>query len=67
MGTDAAEAVAAVHRSAKVKRWLAANCTKITLFFLPGYSAGLNPNEFLNPDVKSNALSLSESTGAVHV
>jgi len=25
-----------VHRSMKVKRWLAANSAKITLFFLPG-------------------------------
>jgi len=45
-----------VHRSAKVKRWLAANHKKIALFFLPGYSPELNPDEFLNQDVKSNAL-----------
>ena len=45
-----------VHRSAKVKRWLAANAGKIVLFFLPGYSPDLNPDEFLNQDVKSNAL-----------
>ena len=45
-----------VHRSAKVKRWLAANAGKIALFFLPGYSPDLNPDEFLNQDVKSNAL-----------
>ncbi len=45
-----------VHRSAKVKRWLAANHEKIALFFLPGYSPDLNPDEFLNQDVKSNAL-----------
>ena len=45
-----------VHRSAKVKRWLAANQKKIALFFLPGYSPDLNPDEFLNQDVKSNAL-----------
>jgi transposase len=45
-----------VHRSAKVKRWLAANARKIALFFLPGYSPDLNPDEFLNQDVKSNAL-----------
>ena len=46
----------AVHRSAKVKRWLAANHEKIALFFLPSYSPDLNPDEFLNQDVKSNAL-----------
>ena len=45
-----------VHRSAKVKCWLAANQGKIVLFFLPGYSPDLNPDEFLNHDVKSNAL-----------
>ncbi len=45
-----------VHRSAKVKRWLAANAKKVALFFLPGYSPELNPDEFLNQDVKSNAL-----------
>ena len=45
-----------VHCSAKVKRWLAANQEKIALFFLPGYSPDLNPDEFLNQDVKSNAL-----------
>jgi len=45
-----------VHRSAKVKRWLAANPKKIALFLLPGYSPELNPDEFLNQDVKSNAL-----------
>ncbi len=45
-----------VHRSAKVKRWLAANAKKVALSFLPGYSPELNPDEFLNQDVKSNAL-----------
>ena len=46
----------AAHRSAKVKRWLAANQERIALFFLPSYSPDLNPDEFLNQDVKSNAL-----------
>lgn len=45
-----------VHRSAKVKRWLAANHKKIAMFFLPSYSPDLNPDEFLNQDVKCNAL-----------
>jgi transposase len=45
-----------VHRSRAVQRWLAANARKIALFFLPGYSPDLNPDEFLNQDVKSNAL-----------
>lgn len=45
-----------VHRSRVVKRWLAKNAARISVFFLPGYSPDLNPDEFLNQDVKSNAL-----------
>jgi transposase len=46
----------AAHRSAEVKRWLARHAARVELFFLPGYSPDLNPDEFLNQDVKSNAL-----------
>jgi transposase len=45
-----------VHLSAEVKRWLAGHAKRLQLFFLPGYSPDLNPDEFLNQDVKSNAL-----------
>jgi transposase len=45
-----------VHRSAAVKRWVAARPKQIELFQLPGYSPELNPDELLNQDVKSNAL-----------
>lgn len=45
-----------VHLSAAVKRWLAGHAKRLQLFFLPGYSPDLNPDEFLNQDVKSNAL-----------
>lgn len=45
-----------VHRSQKVKQWLEKNASKIQLFFLPGYSAELNPGEMLNQDLKSNAV-----------
>ena len=45
-----------VHRSAKVKGWVAARPERIELFELPGYSPQLNPDEYLNQDVKSNAL-----------
>jgi transposase len=44
-----------VHRSASVKRWLAEH-PQLKLFFLPGYSPKLNPDELLNQDVKSNAV-----------
>ena len=45
-----------VHRSRQVKRWVYGHRTKIQLFYLPGYSPQLNPDEFLNQDVKTNAV-----------
>ena len=45
-----------VHRAAKVKRWLAAHADAIRLFYLPGYSPQLNPDEYLNNDVKANSV-----------
>jgi len=45
-----------VHRSATVKRWLAQHADRLRLFFLPGYSPELNPDEYLNHDVKANAV-----------
>lgn len=45
-----------VHKSGKVKRWLARHRKRIRLIFLPAYSPELNPDEFLNHDVKANAV-----------
>lgn len=45
-----------VHRSAKVKQWIDKHHRKIQLFMLPGYSPELNPDEYLNQDVKTNAV-----------
>ena len=45
-----------VHRSKAVRDWLAANAHRIRVFFLPGYSPELNPDEYLNNDVKTNAV-----------
>ena len=45
-----------VHRSAAVRHWLARNPQRIRLFQLPPYSPELNPDEYLNQDVKSNAV-----------
>jgi len=44
-----------VHRSRKVKEWVAKQGGRIRLFYLPGYSPELNPDELLNQDVKTNA------------
>jgi transposase len=45
-----------VHKSAAVRRWLEPRRERIELFYLPGYSPELNPDELVNQDVKSNAL-----------
>lgn len=45
-----------VHRAVAVKQWLARQKGRIRIYFLPGYSPELNPDELLNQDVKSNAL-----------
>ncbi len=45
-----------MHRAAVVKRWVARQHPRLRLFFLPGYSPDLNPDEFLNQDVKTNAV-----------
>jgi len=43
-----------VHHGKKVKEWAAANSTRIELFFIPSYSPELNPDEYLNRDLKAN-------------
>ncbi len=45
-----------VHRSKEVRTWLSEQEGAIKMFFLPGYSPELNPDELLNQDVKSNAV-----------
>jgi len=45
-----------VHVSSKVKKWVEGRKDRIRLFFLPGYSPDLNPDELLNQDVKTNAV-----------
>jgi transposase len=42
------------HKSKIVNRWLAENVENIKLFYLPSYCPELNPDEFLNQDVKSH-------------
>lgn len=45
-----------VHVAAGVERWVQRHRHQIRLFFLPGYSPELNPDELLNQDVKTNAV-----------
>jgi hypothetical protein len=45
-----------VHRSAKVRQWAEKHREQIRLIPLPAYSLELNPDEFLNHNVKQNAV-----------
>ena len=45
-----------VHRARGVARWVRDHGEALRLFFLPGYSPDLNPDEYLNHDVKANAV-----------
>jgi transposase len=51
-----------VHKGKKVKKWIKENQKKITVFFLPTYSPELNPTEYLNQDVKTNAVRRKRAT-----
>lgn len=45
-----------VHRSRVVQAWLARHADRLRLISLPPYSPELNPDEYLNQDVKSNSV-----------
>ena len=42
-----------VHRANRVREWVAGNAGKIELFYLPPYAPELNPDEYLNRDLKT--------------
>ena len=44
------------HKTKKLHEWLNANRHKIEVFFLPPYSPELNPQEYVNQDVKTNVI-----------
>ncbi len=44
-----------VHHAKLVKAWVEENQEKIKLFYLPSYSPDLNPDEYLNCDLKTNS------------
>ena len=48
-----------MHKAILVKEWVEENKGKIELKFLPPYSPELNPDEYLNQDIKTNMLGKS--------
>lgn len=51
-----------VHKSRAVQRWLEAHADRIRQFLLPAYSPELNRDEYLNHDLKSNAVGRRRAT-----
>lgn len=45
-----------VHLAQGALRWFKAHRAALRVYFLPGYSPELNPDEYLNQDVKTNAV-----------
>lgn len=44
------------HKTKKLNEWLDENKKRIEVFFLPPYSPELNPQEYVNQDVKTNVI-----------
>lgn len=42
------------HKTKRIKEWVEKNNNRIELFYLPPYSPELNPDEYLNQDLKAN-------------
>jgi len=49
------------HKTIKLKEWLSKNKSKMELFYLPPYSPELNPDEYLNQDIKTNIIGKQRS------
>jgi len=56
-----------VHVCAPVRHWLDAHASQLSVFYLPGYSPELNPDECLNQDVKANAVGRRRSHNQVEL
>jgi transposase len=53
-----------VHRSKKVRAWLADHPGRITLHLLPAYAPETNPDELVNADLKRSLLPASRARNA---
>jgi transposase len=51
-----------VHQTPRVKAWVAAHGQRLEVFYLPRYAPELNPDEYLNNDLKENV----NATGLPH-
>ena len=55
------------HRTPAVQAWVAAHAERLEVFYLPRYAPELNPDEYLNNDLKGqvNATGLPSDKGEV--
>jgi len=44
------------HKTIKLNQWLEENKEKLEVFFIPPYSPELNPQEYVNQDLKTNII-----------
>jgi transposase len=44
------------HKTKKLNEWLAQHKKRLEVFFLPPYSPELNPQEYVNQDIKTNVI-----------
>jgi len=56
-----------VHKAKAIGQWLEENKDRIELFLLPGYSPDLNPDEFLNQDLKANVFKVERPKNQAHL
>lgn len=56
-----------VHKAKALEQWLDENKDRIELFILPGYSPDLNPDEFLNQDLKANVFKDERPKSQAHL
>jgi transposase len=56
-----------VHHSKVVQAWLEAHREQIEVFFLPSYSPELNPDEFMNGDLKMKMSASEPTRGGEHL
>ena len=56
-----------VHHAKKVKKWLSGKEEQIEVFYLPAYSPELNPDEYLNCDLKAGVHSGEPARSKEHL
>jgi len=54
------------HKTIKLNQWLEENKEKLEVFFIPPYSPELNPQEYVNQDLKTNIIGKKRAINKEH-